>query len=123
MPKIDFVRIWAQTTSADIIIISESWLSKSIGDDVVSIDGYNLYRADRPKRGGGIAVYSKCKFHTQMLVTKSIPKQFEILALQVEIYMGCYVTVVGCYRPPFATKKTLDSLSDIISKLPDNPLW
>ena len=115
LPKIDFVRVWAQTTNADIIVISESWLNKSINDNDISINGYNISRADRIKRGGGIIVYSKCRFHTKVLVKKSIPNQFEILGLQVELSKGYYITVVGCYRPPSAAKETLSSLSNILS--------
>ncbi len=40
-------------TNADVIIISESWLNKTILDKEISITGYNVFRADRPKRGGG----------------------------------------------------------------------
>ncbi len=113
--------MWAHTND-DIIVISERWLNKSINDNVISIDGYNINRADRLKRGGGVVVYSKCKFHTEVLVKKSIPNQFEILALQIELSKGCYITVVGRYRPPSAAKETLSSLSNILSKLSDSEI-
>ncbi len=53
LPKLDLVRIWAKNTSADIIVISETWLNKTVSDKAIGIDGYTVYRADRPKRGGG----------------------------------------------------------------------
>ncbi len=53
LPKLDMVNIWARNTNADVIIISESWLNKTILDKEISITGYNVFRADRPKRGGG----------------------------------------------------------------------
>ncbi len=53
LPKLDMVYIWAKNTNADIIVISESWLNKSITDNNISIIGYKVFRADRLKRGGG----------------------------------------------------------------------
>ncbi len=53
LPKLDMVYIWAKNTNADIIVISESWLNKSITDNDISIIGYKVFRADRLKRGGG----------------------------------------------------------------------
>ena len=42
--------------NADIVIISETWLTKSITNKDISILRYNVYRADRPKKGGGVAI-------------------------------------------------------------------
>lgn len=67
-------------------------------------------------------MYSECKFHSKVLVKQSIPNQFEILSLQVELSKRRYITVVGCYRPPSAAKETLSSLSNIFSKLSDNEI-
>ncbi len=52
LPKLDMVHIWARNTNEDVIIISESWLNKTILDKEISITGYNVFRVDRPKRGG-----------------------------------------------------------------------
>ncbi len=64
------VNIWARNTNADVIIISESWLNKTILDKEISITGYNVFRADRPKRGGGggVVIYIKECFETTMLL-------------------------------------------------------
>lgn len=40
------VYVWAANTNADVIVISESWLNKSISDKDVSITGYKVFRAD-----------------------------------------------------------------------------
>lgn len=119
LPKIDFVRVWAQTTNADIIVISESWLNKSINDNVIFISGCNISRVDHVKRSGGncVIVYSKCRFHTQVLIKKSIPNQLEILDLQVELSKDYHIT-----KLKKRAKETLSTLSNILSKLPDNEL-
>ncbi len=54
------MRIWIESTGTDLIVVSKTWLSKSILDKDVAIDGYNIYRSDHlfivPK-GGGVAIY------------------------------------------------------------------
>lgn len=56
-----------------------------------------MYRTDRPKKGGGVAVYVKSKFHVKMILSKSLTKQFELLALDLEVSKALHITVVGCY--------------------------
>lgn len=51
------MRIWAHSTDADVIVLSETWLSKSVSDNNINISGYNAFRTDCPQRGGGVAVY------------------------------------------------------------------
>ena len=49
--KLDIVRIWVNTNDADIVVLSETWLTKSVHDKDICIDGYNVFRADRPNKG------------------------------------------------------------------------
>lgn len=60
----DTVKIWVQTTDTDTLVPSETWLSKSVPDQDISINHYNRYR---PKKGGGVAIYIKNKFHAPLL--------------------------------------------------------
>lgn len=56
------------------------WLSKSVSDNDIYIDGYNIFRTDRPKRDGGVAIFiKKEKFHVNILLSTSVVKQFELL--------------------------------------------
>jgi len=57
LPKIDMLRIWAKSSDADIIDLSETWLTKSSSDKVISIKRYNVFRTDRPKKGGDVVIY------------------------------------------------------------------
>lgn len=109
------VRIWVKTTDADIVIISETWLTKSITLEDINVLGYNVYCTDRPKKGGGIAIYVKSTFDSAIVVSEL--KQLEFLALNVEIARGLSITVVGCYRPPSASKEALQSLKHLLFRL------
>ena len=120
--KMDMIRIWAHTTDADVIVISETWLNKAVLNKDINIDGYNVYRTDRPKKGGGVAVYVKSKFHVNIRLSTSVSKQFELLALDMEISKTLHITVVGCYRPPSAISCTLPSLMELLSGLKFNEI-
>ena len=97
LSKLDFVRIWASSTDADVIVLSETWLKKSISASDISLNGNNVYRADRPNKGGGVAIYVKNTFCVTTLVSKSISKQLKCFALNIEVAKGQQVMVVGCY--------------------------
>lgn len=51
LPKLDFVKIWIQSTDTDILVLSETWLTKSISDNDILIKGYRVFRCDRPRKG------------------------------------------------------------------------
>lgn len=53
LPKLDMVYIWAKNTNADVIVISESWLNKSISDkDIAFLDIRFLELIDQKGVGG-----------------------------------------------------------------------
>lgn len=64
-----------------------------------------------------MAIYVKSKFTAHVVLSISVSKQLELLALNVEVYKGMTVTVVGCYRPPSAAADTLLTLSQLLSQL------
>ena len=57
LPKIDELRLIAKNSNAAFIGITESKLDKTVLDNEVRIDGYELKRADRNRQGGGVACY------------------------------------------------------------------
>uniref|UniRef100_A0A8C5N2E5 Reverse transcriptase domain-containing protein n=1 Tax=Gouania willdenowi TaxID=441366 RepID=A0A8C5N2E5_GOUWI len=116
LPKMDMVRIWVKSTGADVVI-SETWLTKSITNEDINILGFNVFRTDRPKKGGGVAIYVKSRFNASIVLSQSISKQMEFLALDLEIVKSLHITVVGCYRPPSAPKEALDSLKLLLNQI------
>ena len=65
--KMDVLKVWINSTNADVIVLSETWLTNSVLDKDISINGYNVYRADRPRKGGGVAmdIESNCDFEEE----------------------------------------------------------
>lgn len=105
LPKMDMLRLRVDETDMDIMVSSETWLKSTITDNMIAIDGYNIFRADRSGKGGGVAIYVKSKFVSSVTLLVSRVKQFDLLALKVNLYKDTYLTVVGCYRPPLQNKQ------------------
>ena len=59
--KISLLQAYIIQNNYDIIFLSETFLNSSIqtNDDRISIDGYNLIRADHPSdsKRGGVCIY------------------------------------------------------------------
>lgn len=56
LPKIDMLQLWAESTGSDLIVVSQTWLSNSTLDKDAAIDGLDIYRSDRPRKGGRVAM-------------------------------------------------------------------
>lgn len=118
MPKIDFIRIWAVSTKADIIavLMSEPWLKKTISDKDVAIDDYNMFRADRKNKGGGVGVFEKSRLSATLERAMTVPKCFEMLT--IDLKLGNTSLTVACYyRPPSANTEALPTHSTALADI------
>ena len=57
LSKIDELRAIAKKSRASVIGITESKLDKTVLDEEINIDGYELARSDWNRHGGGVACY------------------------------------------------------------------
>ena len=59
--KLDEINATIVNNKSDVAVITESWLSTNITDDLIMIPGFRSVRKDRPdnQRGGGICTYIK----------------------------------------------------------------
>lgn len=116
--KINAISLWAKLTESDIIVLSETWLKPSIMNNMIHIEGYNLFRTDRVNKGGEVAMYAKASLNCcAETITK--PKFLELCAIKLNLHNGTDLTVVGCYRPPLATAEATALLSDFLQNLPN----
>lgn len=74
LPKVDLIKLWITSTDADILVLSETWLNESVLDKDIYMSGYKVFSCDRPRKGGGIAIYVKNRFHITPLSSLSVPK-------------------------------------------------
>ncbi len=119
----EIIRI-LHTGDIDVLCITETWLNRYVNDAMLSIDGYNMIRADRSansgkQTGGGIMVYYKndldvtvmdgftlCNPHAEVLWVN----------LQLKQTRPQYIGVI--YRPPDGDYNALvDILEDHLTNL------
>ena len=90
LPKIDEIRHMTKITNAAIVGIGETKLDESILSSEIDIEGYDLLRLDRSRRGGGVACYVKkslaynyrdnfCKNTESIFIDIFLPKTKPIL--------------------------------------------
>ena len=99
LPKIDEVRYITNITIASIIGISETKLDETILSSKLEVDGYDLVRLDRLRRGGGVACYFKSS------IAYSYKDSFcsSIESVFVDIYLPKSKPILLgiLYRPPY----------------------
>ena len=98
LPKIDELRSIAKQSNAAVIGITESKLDSSVCDSEISIDGYDVIRYDRNRRGGGVSCFVKSTicFNQKFLFQDDI----ENIVIDLLFPNTKPITVGIFYRPP-----------------------
>ena len=98
--KIDEVGSIASSNHVDMICITETWLSPSIPDNLVSLPNFNLFRNDRSvSSGGGVCAYISSNIHSRRLPQYECPsiesmvvsKTKKVTSLNFCYFIGCRV--------------------------------
>ena len=98
----------------DILCLTETWLAPNIDSNFIQIDGYELFRKDRGKRGGGTCIYAKNEYITRSLKTIGTGDEVDDVWITVQVRKTKSFIVGAIYRPPKASNQ---SISYIESKL------
>ncbi len=99
-PKMDLFRAWVADHRPSIITLSEKWLHSNICNDEIHIDNYQLYRADRPSRAGGVATYVASYLVSKRLTPEVDPIHFECLFIKITLHKNKQLIIGNIYRPP-----------------------
>jgi hypothetical protein len=103
MAKIDDLILFVQLHKPAFLLITETFLSNSIPDSLVNLDGYTLYRTDRSdgRAGGGSSIYIETNIVNEF---KPKPITFRCSTSEVTILQLASSTLsftIACvYRPP-----------------------
>ena len=111
----------------DVFTITETKLDEHATQASISISGYQLYRQDRTRHGGGVATYIRDTLRpspqTEMenwAVENGIEATISSICLQGK---SSKATILGIYRPPSSRCAWFESLNELIIKLiPHGPL-
>ena len=115
----------------DIMCFCETWLTSAYKDQMIAMDGFDIFRLDRetggitnnngkPKRGGGLIIYIKKELskHTKFLDASSfVTNNLEQLWISIDKPNVSTKLISNIYRPPSARlTEGLKELSDSIEK-------
>lgn len=108
-----------QANNIHILAVTETHLDSFILDPVVALDGYSLFRNDRDRHGGGVAIY------VQNHLPSKVCREFmcsNVEALWVQIHLPHLkpVLVGCCYRPPSANSQYFNDMCDMIDMVADS---
>lgn len=112
IPKyIDQLRIYLVNKPVDIFTINETRLDQSISDVEISIQGYNLYRKDRCRSGGGVAIYTRDVLNVKEM-SQFVPEHIEAVCLEIVKPKTKPILVTSIYRPPNSKVDFMDQLEN-----------
>ena len=109
LPKVAELSFFLSTVPADIVAVTETWLSSSVPDGAILVPGYDVvFRADHPcgHRGGGVLLLVKsgirCWRRQDLEVwSESIWIEVQSESASSRSRHGQRSIIVGCfYRPP-----------------------
>ena len=121
--KIDELSILLPQNRSDIAAVTETWLRPDISSELLSIDGYNLHRADRRVgRGGGVCVFTSIDIPCKRRVDLESP-DFECLWLWLRPYRLprplSGIALCAVYNAPGKPIEDQNNLCDHIVKTSD----
>ena len=99
----------------DILTLNETRLEPLIDDNEVAIPGYKIYRNDRNKNGGGVAVYVKDELPEPKVKLGS--SNLELLCLEFTPLHAKAFFVIAWYRPPTSAidNPSFEALREILN--------
>ena len=126
-PKISELQCVAIQNSADIVCITETWLTDNIINDAVVLSGYNLFRKDRGSRGGGITVYISSSIRAKRLedqeLCEAVSESLWIELRPTRLPRPISAVLIGTvYHPPHAKAEDNNRLRDHIQEVVDSRL-
>ena len=115
LPKFVLFTDLAHSINPDVLAVSESWIWKATKNPEISIANYHIFYQDRTAKGGGVAFYCRDSLKSFVLLSRSVPKQFELLLLKIHFSRNMSLTVAACSRPPSAPSCVLNTICELIA--------
>ena len=113
--QIDQFRYFLKEKQFGIICLIETLLDETISDHEVNIEGYDIVRKDRNRKGGGVAIYVRNTIN-YMIRAEFDAKDLETITIEIKPKSKPFI--INCvYRPPDSTVELLNTYETLIEKL------
>ena len=118
--KLDDLKLLLDKCGCVVFGLSESWLDNTVSDVEVDVQGFEIFRKDRNRKGGGVLVY----------VSKALRpcRRFDLEldgfeAVWIEIrHKRKRMLVCNLYRPPTSNIDWMNKFVDLLDKASDMDL-
>ncbi|VEN61176.1 unnamed protein product [Callosobruchus maculatus] len=99
-PKLNEVKYLLQAENISILGVTETWLTDKIPEQLIEIEGYTFFRADRGSRGGGVGVYVLSSLNASILTFDDyVSNPLESIWLMLKV-STVNIALGVLYRPP-----------------------
>jgi hypothetical protein len=120
LPKIEEIRYLLHSGKIDVLCITETWLDETIFGHEVDCQGYTLFRNDRNRHGGGVAIYVK-DGHDVILRQDLTDNEIESVWVEMKkIEIIDSLLVCAIYRPPSSSHVYYENMINVITKAASN---
>ena len=100
----------------DIVIVTESWLTDDVSDNLLSVNKMDIFRCDRRlRRGGGVCAWINPCFLPRAILTSPSPSSIEFIAVRISCKSFSMVCC-GIYVPPGLHKAEHDAIADYLTE-------
>ena len=98
MNKLDEFVANVHAFNPDVVGVTESWANDDIDDIELSVDGYTMFRKDRPtnRRGGGVLLYVKSELNAREYQPKTPYPEHKWCRIKDASHRDVYIGI--CYR-------------------------
>ena len=114
----DDVACLVSSVHPEVLALSETWLDSSVVDCELRLPGYSLFRRDRSRCGGGVAVYCADHLSCSVLSCGASASGTEYLWVSIDTKPFSSPLAFGCfYRPPNLTSQSVQDLCNNIESM------
>ena len=117
LSNIDNLQLMVNDFKFDLIALNETRLSSEIKDVQIGIHDYCIYRKDRNKNGGGVAIYVNENKLSHKLRSDLLVNDIELVAVEVKQPMSSPMIVLAWYRPPGTSIELFKAIENILLKI------
>ena len=108
LPKLDKLLALCRVYDYHVICIVESWLCVDVSNSEPTLPGYDIFRRDRDRHGGGILIFVKSELCASFISYSPTPTGLEFLPLTFEFCKSKFC-IATFYRPPSSDVNYFDT--------------
>ena len=112
---LDEIQALIQVNRFDLFLMTETWLNSTWEDNLINIDGFDIFRYDRKDRGGGAAIYIKNSLICKRIFLLDNTDNTEYVCMEVKEHCaGPKMAFIVLYRPPNSSAHFYNNITKLI---------